>query len=90
LATLQDQQSLWEEEKASLKHMLKTASEARDIRSHDQDGAGEAIKVLRTRILELEADAVEQGKRIKHLESHLREREKLLVKADKRYQELVR
>lgn len=48
-------------------------------------------------MLELEAEAkawegerAELGRRVKHLETHLRERERLLVKADKRFQEAVR
>lgn len=37
-----------------------------------------------------DTEAREALARAAHLESHLREREKLLVKADKRYQELAR
>lgn len=70
--------------------MVTAVAQARDVRAIDQDDASEAARVLKSRIIELEAEAVEQGKRIKHLEAHLRERERLLVKADKRHQELVR
>jgi hypothetical protein len=48
------------------------------------------VSMLKQRVLDLESEVAELGKRARHLESHLREREKLLVKADKRYQELSR
>ncbi len=82
---LQDQQALWEEERDS----LKTAAEVRDIRLADQDTAGQALRTLKARVLELEEESREAGKRVVHLEQHLREREKLLVKAEKRYQDLA-
>lgn len=46
--------------------------------------------MAKQRVLELEEENQELGKRVKHLESHLREREKLLVKAEKRMQGLQR
>ncbi len=66
-----------------------------ELRCLAGSGGGEeelqqVVALLRSRLQAMERENAEAGKRAAHLELHLRERERLLVKADKRYQELKR
>lgn len=94
-AAAQEADAVWEEQRAMLKHTAEVATVA--ARKQSEQAGADEVAHLKARVLELEADvrsaeeaAKEAVERAAHLQSHLRERERLLVKSDKRYQELAR
>ncbi|KAJ9506589.1 hypothetical protein QJQ45_004061 [Haematococcus lacustris] len=81
--------SVLEAKEASIQslHQLLRAKQAM---AEASEADSQQLRKLRSRVLELETQGIEQAKQVRHLEKHLREREKLLVKAEKRHQELSR